>query len=127
MAWAGLDVPTLALYHGQACQPAGSNRPRGLPNDNWTEKKLRTTPTVSVVRRSRYFFIFIPFRRLVSWRRAPRDDVGQMAEATEEKLERRTCSGKSGKPQIWAPTSELGPRTLDWKKTTSRVKLIAMH
>ncbi|CAL8174829.1 unnamed protein product [Prunus armeniaca] len=46
--------------------------------------------------------------RLVSWRRAPRGDVGQMAEATEEELERRACNGKSGKSQIWAPTSELG-------------------
>ncbi|CAL9000795.1 unnamed protein product [Prunus brigantina] len=85
------------------------------------------TPIFSAARRSRCVFVSVPFRCPVNRRRAGRGGVRQMAEAIERgagatrELERRACNGT-----CWAPTSELGPRTVDLKRTAPRVKLMAM-
>ncbi|KAI5323811.1 hypothetical protein L3X38_032884 [Prunus dulcis] len=50
---------------------------------------LKAPPIIPAGRRSRSFFVFVPFRYPVNWRRAPRGDVGRMAEAIEEQLGRR--------------------------------------
>ena len=52
--------------------------------------------------------------------------LGVTSDGWRKQLKRSWGDGKSGNPHIWAPTSELGPRTVDLKRTASRVKLIAL-
>ncbi|CAL9020871.1 unnamed protein product [Prunus brigantina] len=108
MEWRGLSGPVVAtpiLCHAQAYQTAGSNRLWGLPNDNRTKKKLRTTPIVSAVRRSRLFEHTLPrLSRCVmrSWR----NKDSQMNKTTESKRPLQSKRRKSKKKGCNTRTSQ---------------------
>ncbi|CAL8174840.1 unnamed protein product [Prunus armeniaca] len=100
MGCQALSSPPPTWCHTQACRAAGSDRLRGPLN----RKEVKNNPD-TIVSFRQCVGLFVPFRRLVSWRRAPRGDAMHMAEPTEEELERRACNCKTDKSQIWAPTS----------------------
>ncbi|KAI5323813.1 hypothetical protein L3X38_032886 [Prunus dulcis] len=52
--------------------------------------------------------------------------LGVTLDGWRKQLKSSWVDGKSGNPHLWAPTSEIGPRTVDSKRTASRVKLIAL-